>query len=460
MKVRIDSWSGFKKKSTIGDKYLTWLVCILLGYALLGRGFAYLGLAPIYIGEITLALGLLAWIFNRYALKVFELLTAWFLVGFMLWGCIRTLPYISKYGADALRDGVVWGYGVFAFIVATLLIAKPERLRILIERYGRFIVLFSALMPVVLLLVLLYGEALPRLPGAPVPIADFRPGDVLVHLAGIAAFILSGLGAAPLFVAVMMFINFPITAFMGRGGTLAFLISIALIVCLRPLSTKVWRMLVVGALAVMIFAASGISIDVPGKERELSFEQIVSNIESVSTSEDAGAGGLQQTKQWRLDWWDKVIGYTFYGDYFLTGKGFGINLANEDGFQVEEDDALRSPHNGHLTILARSGVPGLVLWLLLQLSWCFGMLGGYQRSRLRGQRKWASMFLFLLAYWAAFLVNAAFDVYLEGPMGGIWFWTIYGVGLAAMWIYQYHPETLVDYQRPSPRAQPLVTARR
>jgi len=42
------------------------------------------------------------------------------------------------------------------------------------------------------------------------------------------------------------------------------------------------------------------------------------------------------------------------------------------------------------------------------------------------------------------MVNASFDVLLEGPMGGIWFWTVYGVGLAAMWIYQRYPEILED----------------
>ena len=42
----------------------------------------------------------------------------------------------------------------------------------------------------------------------------------------------------------------------------------------------------------------------------------------------------------------------------------------------------------------------------------------------------------------AFMINAAFDVFLEGPMGGIWFWTIYGVGLAAMWLYKHDPAVL------------------
>ena len=64
------------------------------------------------------------------------------------------------------------------------------------------------------------------------------------------------------------------------------------------------------------------------------------------------------------------------------------------------------------------------------------------KCRLGGDGRWAALFLVLLVYWAAFIVNATFDVFIEGPMGGIWYWTLYGVGLAALWIYRNRPEVL------------------
>jgi O-antigen ligase len=93
-------------------------------------------------------------------------------------------------------------------------------------------------------------------------------------------------------------------------------------------------------------------------------------------------------------------------------------------------------------MLARGGVPGFVLWVLVQLSWAWGVLGGYARSSGAGDRRWSGLFLFLFAYWLAFMINATFDVFLEGPMGGIWFWTLYGVGLAALWSYRHAPQAL------------------
>lgn len=88
-----------------------------------------------------------------------------------------------------------------------------------------------------------------------------------------------------------------------------------------------------------------------------------------------------------------VINYTVFGEHFWTGKGFGINLANVDGFQVYADQSLRSPHNGHLTMLARGGVPGLFFWVLLQASFALALFRTYLADRRAGLREWADISL-------------------------------------------------------------------
>ena len=40
-----------------GDRYLALLAIVLLGYALMGKGFAYLGFPPLYVGEIAFLTG-------------------------------------------------------------------------------------------------------------------------------------------------------------------------------------------------------------------------------------------------------------------------------------------------------------------------------------------------------------------------------------------------------------------
>jgi hypothetical protein len=78
----------------------------------------------------------------------------------------------------------------------------------------------------------------------------------------------------------------------------------------------------------------------------------------------------------------------------------------------------------------------LVLWLVLLASW-FGMLMKTMlTARVRGHRQWADLFLFTSCYVAAIVINASFDVVLEGPVQGIWFWCLFGFGIGSVMIYR------------------------
>ncbi len=69
---------------------------MLAGYAFLGRGFAHLGVPPLYLGEFVLALGLVAtaWAAVRSRLQISRSSLVVVLVAFMVLGLIRTVPYL------------------------------------------------------------------------------------------------------------------------------------------------------------------------------------------------------------------------------------------------------------------------------------------------------------------------------------------------------------------------------
>jgi len=433
-----------------GHLWLTAASFVLLSYALMGKGAAYIGIPPLFIGEFLLIGGIVALIaFGRLArVRMPPLL--WWLIAFCAWGLARTIPYWSLYGIDALRDAVMWGYAGFAFVWFFYIVSEPQRFLHVLRNYSRFASLALVGMPLLWLIRFLLDDATPHWPWADTTIIEPKPGDIMVHVAGIFAFWVSQGKPIGFLRLCLLGLCVGVIGAYERAAMFSFIAVFALCTMYRPTHRALGGLAALAIAGLAFLAITGLRLDVPvndsAKVREISFDQFAANV--LSTIYPSEMGDLDDTKEWRLNWWKEIVNYTLNGRYFWTGKGFGVNLADDDGFQVMEDHSLRSPHNAHLLILARAGVPGLALWIIIQLSWAVVVFAARHRARSRGQQKWAGIFLFLFAYWLAHMINASFDVFLEGPMGGIWFWSIYGVGLAALWIWKHHPDLLDDHANP------------
>ncbi|HYZ40361.1 MAG TPA: O-antigen ligase domain-containing protein, partial [Stellaceae bacterium] len=171
-----------------GDAYLVLLSSVLLGYAILGKGFASLGIPPVYIGEITLLTGIVIFCRTRCSAGVLTTLPALLLGTTMAWVLLRTLPFIGAYGIDALRDSVVVMYGGFAFIVTALLLEDGRRINKIVQYYGAFLKIYVPVIPFMFLASRYLGDWLPRVPGTDVSLFELHPTDLAVHLAGAAVF--------------------------------------------------------------------------------------------------------------------------------------------------------------------------------------------------------------------------------------------------------------------------------
>lgn len=413
-------------------------VC-LLGYAFLDRGFAYLGLPPVYIDAFIWSLAAIYLFLRPTWLRMLREPLTWLLLFFMTWGAIRTFPYLGTYGVNALRDGVLWGYGVFALAVGYLVWRLPLE-RPVISWYARYMFWLPFWVPVASLVYWSFQEVIPRFPWGPgggTPILTLKGGDIAVHLAGILAFWLliqpywrqAGVQKMRVFWLGWL-LSFAMVGFLGRAAFLVITVT-ALFLAFHVSLVRWVRVLALVSLLVAVFIAFNLDIDVGFKSRRtISVSQLLTNVRSI-VGEVEGFGG-EGTKRWRLMWWGKIIDYTFCGEYFWTGKGFGINLADDDGFQVSKEGSLRSPHNSHLTVLARAGVPGFLIWTAFFLLLGLRLWLSYLRWRVRGFRLEAGLRLGVLSYLLAATINASFDPYLESPMGGVWFWTLVGLGLGML----------------------------
>ncbi len=422
---------------SLSKGYAAVIAVLLLGYAYFDKSFAYLGVAPIYVGEIVLAIGVLVFVFGGVGLVTFRSPITIVLTMFAFWCFITMLPHIGRYGLLSMRDSVIWSYSAYAIIVSGVLLRTGYVDRAL-SLYGRWLPIFLIWAPIGFALSQLYRGEFPFVPGSEVPILSLKGGDMAVHLAGAASFMGLGLhrwygrqrGESRRLWEMLLWgawsMGFVATASQSRGGMVSIFAAIAVTMVFRPMN-RIRKVIFVGIVFSIASLALDISIPTSG-QRDISPRQVAENLGSI-IFQDNQASYLSGSVEWRKQWWSAIVDYTVFGKHRWLGKGYGVNLAVDDGFR-NADDSLRSPHNGHLNILARSGVPGLLLWLILLGTIGMSLVRAHFRSRRAGNQMLADINLWVLAYWVAFVTNATFDVYLEGPQGGIWFWCLVGFSIA------------------------------
>lgn len=422
--------------------FLGAVAVVLAGYAFFGRGFAYLGARPLYVGEVALALGLVALpiVVQRRRLGLLHVL----LILFMVWGALCTIPHLSTYGVDAARDAVLWGYALFALVLSLAL--RREHFPLVVDLYGRIAPWLVRWIPLSMALYYALGNGgLPKLPGTNVTVINYKGGDLGVHLTILAAFLLLGFyersrrSAPGEWAFKLAWVAGAILVLaVSRATFLTLSVGLGLVFLVRHSSAR--RVRLVGVLVATCVVMLVLNPSVPvGQGNAISPSAFATSFVSIFSStagadETTVAQDLQGSRHFRLAWWKEIADYTFHGPYFWTGKGYGINLADADGFSVGKSSDLRAPHNSTMTVLARSGVPGLVLWLLLQGVFVTSLLVALQRARRAGATYWYRFDTLLLVAWAAMVINTSFDPYLEGPQGGIWFWSVVGAGIAGVHI--------------------------
>ena len=258
-----------------------------------------------------------------------------------------------------------------------------------------------------------------------IPILLYKNGDMGVQLLISTLLLLYTFEKKPLkwrvLLSLVIALDFLILASYSRSGIVAFLSSMLCFIYFnKDIQLKSRVRLLLKYLPVILLIVTPIYINIKVTEnfqgRSVGFEQIKNNFSSIiggttdATSED--------NVVWRLVWWAKILDYSFSAPNFFIGKGLGMSLATDDDI-ITLDENLRSPHNFHLNIMARFGVLIFLIWtyFLIQL------LRPLFKKQLQGKR------LLIGCILLAFLINASFDVFLEGPMGAFPFWTWVGLYL-------------------------------
>jgi hypothetical protein len=250
----------------------------------------------------------------------------------------------------------------------------------------------------------------------------YKNGDKSVHLliSTIIMFLYTNQYSRKWLVAntILIVINFLILLAFTRSGSVAYILALFSFFFFskeKILNESIRKLLKFIPIIMVIGMGLFVAIDIQGdaQGRTISLTQITDNFSSiVSTNID---GNLTENKVWRLIWWAKLVNESFTLQHFFVGKGLGMSLAGND--ILNTDDNLRSPHNFHLTILARFGYFVFIAWII----WLVSLFKPLFTRKLAGKT------LAIISILLAFIINGSFDVFFEGPMGAFPFWTFVGL---------------------------------
>ena len=259
------------------DRYLPILALGFAGYVVFGKSFAYLGLPPLFVGEMLFALGLLAFLASGCTTALLTTVPALSAALLMGWVLLRTLQGIGPYGVDALRDGAVALYGGFAFIVAALIVERPIRIA---QIMGYFRIHARVLIPIAIVLYLIarfFFASIPKLPGQNVEIISVRSGELAAHLCGALVLALVGLCKVSRSWLVVALGAALLIASQSRGGMLALLLPLVLAMILTGQIGRLATITAALAVAMLLAAAADLEIDLPRGERPISAAAVVEN---------------------------------------------------------------------------------------------------------------------------------------------------------------------------------------
>ena len=217
---------------------------------------------------------------------------------------------------------------------------------------------------------------------------------------------------------ILIVINILILLAFTRSGSIAYILALFSFFFFskeKILNDSIRKLLkyvpIIILIGMSLFLAADIQADAQG--RTISLSQIADNFTSIVSSDIDGS--LTNNKIWRIVWWAKLVNESFTLQHFFVGKGLGMSLAGND--ILNPDENLRSPHNFHLTILARFGYIVFIAWII----WLISIFKPLFTRKLAGKT------LAITSILLAFIINGSFDVFFEGPMGAFPFWTFVGL---------------------------------
>ncbi|REJ94627.1 MAG: hypothetical protein DWQ35_07810 [Planctomycetota bacterium] len=414
----------------------------VIGYLTMGRSFAYIGWAPVFIGEVGLGSILIA----RYSALIGTWLTAltrptplsaaaWMTFAWAFYGALTAWRGYAA-GHDLmviLKLAVLHTYPFFLFVGVWVGVRRPNFLATAMSWLSWIVGIYG----VVYCFVLQPANLGQVSASAEVTIWG-QPYGPAVALLGMLCF---EPRLRPMWLPLTMN-SLALLALQVRASWFGLMCAIGLWAVLKGQVTRVFALALVVAGLLAVGIATDLSVPTPGRRGgELSAKAVVAQVVApVSSSLADELTGGQHSKEvyagtvnFRFMFWE-ALWHNVHSrvSWTLFGTGYGYPIWDLGPTMPKEAPELRSPHNVFMNCLSYGGWCGVLLFYLFQATLVAVLWRVYRQT---GQ-------VFGLCYIAMINVWALFDPLLGSPMGAIPYYCLLGLAMApALSHAREHDET-------------------
>jgi O-antigen ligase len=412
------------------------LLGTIAGYLLLNMSFQQMRIPPVGpgvpIGELVLMVMFLGLNIPRVIRQLNRVVWILPLLIWWIYGICRSLSAVPQHGMWALRDAsqvLDSLYLIFGFTLAL----NPAKL----ERFFRFFyvvffvgAVYDMSFPAGKFLAN-YTPHIPAAGGYSIPIFfNYGNAGTLLITAAVMLMLIQGplaKGKAR-YIWAALFLGLSIGVGQSRTAYLQILFVLLLLLLFQRKTFAKWSAAItVALLLILLISASGIELQ--GRLGKVSLDFMTKHFETMSgESEDAEVSGAASGVVMRFQWWKKIQGkLTQSPSNLMFGLGYGMPLVD---YTLGGGTQVREPHNSFISVLARLGLLGAIVWTLMHIALYWTWLSGFSLARRRGWKVDSARLLVMMIFCSVILIGTIGEDVLEKPFNAGPYYFIWGIILA------------------------------
>lgn len=177
-------------------------------------------------------------------------------------------------------------------------------------------------------------------------------------------------------------------------------------------------------LLAIVVVTSTLGIEISGRIGPVNLDFFKEHVRSIETSDGTPGSALESRTQMA----DEALQH-FY-DHPLVGVGFGQPLLTI--IDMNNGTVTRMPHNSSLSVLARLGVAGILVWIAFHFCLIRRFIGALRQRKRCADPLAAAFIVWAFLFYVLFMIGSFVEASFEFPSGAVPFYFFTGFSLGVL----------------------------